>query len=510
MAKDVFLYQRTDSIGLKGISKNGASREFTGKNSNFYGQGAYTTFSLGATEVNKDKAGLYGRIVVKFKLLGGLKDFLIFDPVMNDYYNNGEPIEQQVRRLCPPDVIQKLERHGYFSNVLGHMPPDMPRGGFLPDGSFTKKVKRTAPQARHFFTILMGNRIPYEKMTPAQKDMSLKRGGLDLCDEIDIQKTKVRGYVFRGENDGDVCMVRNYAELLPVAYRDEQGNWHDIKDVDLENNIRNRADAAFNIQGHYPETPASEKVHCGFFLVKKNGKYNYVDMKTKKELLPVFADFAAPFNDITKIACFQIGKHTFWTNGKTFSDEDSFSYDNQEEFIEMLREEGIINESRIKTINLIETQTQNILKEEMGNNTIKLTESELKGMINEIVKNILKEDRISGDWNGENDDYARERKAAQKLKFAVKKIYDLFAPKFKGCEWKSLEHNPDTAKILMIFPKESINAAARGEILFDNMLNQIQAKVNNFCINGATYNVTKGKSQDGSKIMIKVSLVPEY
>ena len=111
------LYHCTDEAGLNGIRTYGASREFTGKNSNFYGQGFYTTFGLGSSMDNQ--GGYYGRYIIKFGLAGGFKNFLFFDEEMNQKYNNGEPMKDQIERLCPPEVVQKLVQGGFFDKNSG-------------------------------------------------------------------------------------------------------------------------------------------------------------------------------------------------------------------------------------------------------------------------------------------------------------------------------------------------------------------------------------------------------
>ena len=72
------LYQCTSKESVEGIMKSGASREFTGKNSNFYGQGAYTTFTL-ESSIDNSKGSIYGKYIMKYALYGGFKNYLFFD-----------------------------------------------------------------------------------------------------------------------------------------------------------------------------------------------------------------------------------------------------------------------------------------------------------------------------------------------------------------------------------------------------------------------------------------------
>ena len=84
--KGITLYHRPMNgyvdVGNKHISvidsifKYGFNREFTGQNGgNMYGAGVYTVYNL---KSSNEKARGYGNAIIKIKLLGGYKDFLIF------------------------------------------------------------------------------------------------------------------------------------------------------------------------------------------------------------------------------------------------------------------------------------------------------------------------------------------------------------------------------------------------------------------------------------------------
>ena len=61
---------------IDSIFKYGFSREFTSTNGgNMYGAGVYTVYTL---KSSNEKATGYGSAILKLKLLGGYKDFLIF------------------------------------------------------------------------------------------------------------------------------------------------------------------------------------------------------------------------------------------------------------------------------------------------------------------------------------------------------------------------------------------------------------------------------------------------
>lgn len=341
------LYQCTSKEGIEGIKKYGTSREFTGKNSNFYGQGAYTTFTLEST-LDNARGSVYGKYLVKFALDDGFKDFLFFDEEMNKKYNNDEPILKQIERLCPPDIVEKLKRSNFFSVV------DEDRGNHP---LFHKPY--TAHSAKYFFEVLKGDRLPESELTPWQRQY----GSRSIYDEKDLSRTKVKGYIFVGSNDGEVCVVRDYHSLVPIAYFDlnnggdprNDSEWVDILNQNTFNNISNSVDIGTHIRGEYPETHLNAKTICGYILVKKNGKYNYVDANTMEELLPVFADFATVFDESTGRAKFVIGseEYEYSTKGNFFIEDGVFTY-SRDEFEEELKDNGILNESIRKMKLLIE------------------------------------------------------------------------------------------------------------------------------------------------------------
>lgn len=339
------LYHCTTKEGVEGIIKNGTSIEYTGKNSNFYGQGFYTTFDLAST-LDNQKGSIYGKYIIEFGLLDGFKNFLIFDKAMNDKFNEGKSIKKQITELCPTEIVEKLKKNNFFRLV---------------DETYGK-TWHSAPMARAFFVTLRGRQLTRDKMTPWQQEYS--RG--DLSDESEIAKTKVRGYVFWGSNDGKVCVVRDFSSLIPIRFWDptkgktpknpKDIGWTSILNQTTYDNITSNGTSGIEIRGTYPETPLNEKVICGYMLVKGKpaGKYNYVNMDTKKELLPVPADYATAFDPSSSTAKFTIGDSDYEYSAKNnvFIEDGCFVY-TPEEFAAELKENGLIKESYDKMITLL-------------------------------------------------------------------------------------------------------------------------------------------------------------
>lgn len=340
------LYQCTSKESVEGIKKYGASREFTGKNSNFYGQGAYTTFTL-ESSIDNSKGSVYGKYIVKYALSGGFENYLFFDEEMNKKYNNDEPLEHQIERLCPPDIVDKLRNSDFFKVIA----TDKGKHSLV-------NKKLSAHGAKYFFEVLKGERLSPNELTPWQRDF----GSRSIYNERDLSKTKVKGYVFVGTNDGEVCVVRDYHSLVPIAYFDlnaggnpyNDDEWIDILNQNAFKNISSSIDIGTYVRGKYPETPFNTKTICGYVLVKKDGKYNYINVETMDELLPVPADSATDFNPDSGRAKFIINGEEYEYSAKNniFIEDGCFTY-NRDEFIEELKENGLLNENVKKIHSLI-------------------------------------------------------------------------------------------------------------------------------------------------------------
>ena len=327
-----YLYHCTDDASLKGILANGPDRDFTGKNSNTYGSGFYTTFRLDSSEQNS-QGHIYGHNIVKFRLIGGFKGFLIFDPDMAREVYGEWNIPKQIEELCPPDVVDILKSSdiwSYFTVREEDLDICHRTGG-----------PRTGPLAHAFFSALRGDLMQPNELTEFQR----QRGAHQFKETL-LRKTKVKGYIFQGANDGAVCFVRDFKSIVPVAYRDGSGKWHDALTEKNFNKIANTSDAAYSFGGKYPETNPNEKAINGFMVVKKDGKYNYVNIATGEELLPVWADSAYAFDAAEGEARFTIKGNEFATNGKIFFDDDGFSY-NKNSLIDELNERGLLNEVKL-------------------------------------------------------------------------------------------------------------------------------------------------------------------
>lgn len=369
MAETVYLYQLTDKGGMEGLVKYGPSREWTGKNSNFYGTGIYTNIDEKSMITNYHGAvgNVYGSYMMKYILKDGLKDFIVLDEDVRKKYHL-EPTYQVLARVLPEDVKRKLRsvaapREGIHGGQISLYDalcnPKSMRLSYSMHGA-DRGVNRfnTAAIARQLFLALQGNPIPESEKLPYQK-------GRRIFDEKDLFRSGIRGFCFTGDNDGHVCVVRDFNSLIPYAYAttfDAQGNpnWKVTLTDEKLKDYESYKDAAFAYKKDYNQTSRTEKEINGFTRVKNNGKFNYVNGQTKELLLPdgCWADQATPFDPVDGIATFYINGEEFVTDGEMFN-YGGMPMD-RDEFEETVKELGhpTLNEEKIRRINeIIEAKT---------------------------------------------------------------------------------------------------------------------------------------------------------
>lgn len=302
-----YLYHATSNAGKTGITTNGASRIMTGSNSNFYGPGVYTNWDLG------DAIGgtrIYGGYIVKFVLKDGFKDFLIFDKDFNQRHGTGESIKDQLKRIAPEilDYMQNnFDRRTY--NYVIHWSGDSMRAPGGVRGN--DRGFRSAGQVRAF----LGTPVSY------------RQKGDCYVPESMLKASNIRGYIFRGSGDGRVVVVRNFTDVMPVAWTtaqdaeayfngDRKRNiWRQINQKSFEK-LNQKHDAYEEYSSKYPNIDNRESNSAGFVRVPKGGKYNFIDPDTHKEIFPFDFDNATNFSPTSREATVEIlgDEYTLYSN----------------------------------------------------------------------------------------------------------------------------------------------------------------------------------------------------
>ena len=236
---------------LKSLFTYGFSREYTSTNGgNMYGPGVYTVYSLKSSQVS---ATGYGKIIMKVYLLGGYQDFLIFNSdIAKKVYGTNWHIVNQIKMLLPEPLARKV-----LDNTHLYM-----------DGLSSRSAYQVA--------IILGN---------------------------DINKTNIRGFVFTGGHDGDVCFIRDFSAVIPVEYSEDNGRtWKQGITQELINRAGSTVDTTFKYKnkekgGEQMFNDVSDRAINGFVMVHKNDKVNFIDIKTDKLISNAWFDFATNFDE---------------------------------------------------------------------------------------------------------------------------------------------------------------------------------------------------------------------
>ena len=247
---------------INSLMKNGFSREYTGSNGgNMYGPGVYNVYSL---QSSNDRATGYGRFIVQSYVLGGYKDFLIFNvDIAKKVYGDKWPIITQIKMLMPPNLSQKV-----LNNVPG-------LNRCMNNNKTSYDIKTSIPAKR--IVDVLGN---------------------------DISKTKVRGIIYSGGHDGNCCFVRNFSDVVPYSYSKDNGKtwtvgiteeliWRAGHNTDVDAILKNRVDD----NGKKMFSDIAERSVNGFVRVYKNNKMNYFEVASNKLISDVWFDFGEEFDD---------------------------------------------------------------------------------------------------------------------------------------------------------------------------------------------------------------------
>ena len=246
---------------INSLMKYGFSREYTGSNGgNMYGPGVYNVYSL---DSSLDHATGYGRYIVQSYLLGGYQDFLIFNVDMaKKVYGDDWSIISQIKRLMPPKIAAYV-----FHNIdLRH----------CMNTDATPYIKTSVPAVE--ITRLLGNKM---------------------------SQTKVRGIIYSGGHDGKCCFVRNFSDVIPYSYSQDNGRtwtvgitdeliWRAGHDTDVKTTLQNSVDDS----GKKRFADTAEKSINGYVIVyNKENKANYFEVAKNNLISDIWFDFASNFDE---------------------------------------------------------------------------------------------------------------------------------------------------------------------------------------------------------------------
>lgn len=268
------VYRVAFSDQLDSVFSFGYDRIYTGtKGGNMYGPGVYCTFNLRDSIENVKTKPEYGNCIMSMRLVGGFKNFIIFDEYLaKKTYGRNWQIEDQLATIMGLDnntlnsVVRNLRSERY----------DGQRNSFY-NG-------RTAPAAHSLWLNF--------------KQSLFKDYG-------------VRGLIYKGNRDGHCALVYDFKSLVPYGVSFDYGKTFKKRLTnDLYNHIRDHADVSFQFGGKYKEIFQSVK---GYTLVGDgNGKLNIVSNRTEKPISPYwFDDVQGQINPFNGIFGFTFGGYNF-------------------------------------------------------------------------------------------------------------------------------------------------------------------------------------------------------
>ena len=228
----------------------GFSREFTNSNGgNMYGAGVYSVYNL---KSSNEKAKGYGSAIIKLKLLGGYKDFLVFSKQLaKQTYGDRWHIKQQIVDIFPRDVAQNILNK---VNLVMHDDND----GF-------NDMKKSSISAYDIIRML---------------------------GERSMNSSKCRGLVYNGGHDGACCFIRDFSSVIPVAVSYDNGRtWQNRLNEGLIDRLNNEVDTHFQLGGNKEFKNIADKSINGYTIVwNKEDKVNYVPSNSNDVISDVWFD----------------------------------------------------------------------------------------------------------------------------------------------------------------------------------------------------------------------------
>lgn len=267
---------------IKSLMKYGFSREYTGSNGgNMYGPGVYNVINLKSS--NESATG-YGSYIVRSYLLGGYKNFLIFNAdIAKEVYGNNWWIGDQIMMLCPPKIATQILNRVklYMNDNRGNVFVYKNYNGEDDENTLGRhRMVRTSDAAVSITNLLGGN----------------------------ISNTKIRGIQYSGGHDGDCAFVRNFSEVIPHSYSKDNGKtwitaitdeliYRAAHELDVDASLRDAKDESGN--RHFDDV--ADRSINGYVITYKNigdkKKANYYEVAENKLISEVWFDMALNFDE---------------------------------------------------------------------------------------------------------------------------------------------------------------------------------------------------------------------
>ena len=262
---------------IESLFTHGWSRQFAGDAEGVdYGIGVYCNISYNDNETPRESIGRFNRdtrnnFIFKNQLKGGIERFLIFDErFAKQTYGEHYTIKDQVYTLLPKEAADDL-----WADMVRYMRMDT-----SPTGNGNHMRGRTAG----LLQFMMSKHLRGNVANPKKY-------------ESIFGKYNIRGAIYRGNMDGFCMVVYNYDEIIPVGYSIDGGRTYTYKKVKFT-----YPDSVRKLRHQYKKVEYPIAIECDgeiFYFAKvqkSNGKWNYIDAKTNKELSKVDFDSCTSIN----------------------------------------------------------------------------------------------------------------------------------------------------------------------------------------------------------------------
>jgi hypothetical protein len=251
-----YLYHVAKKDKFQEIFKFGFESFFLGKNvGNMYGRGIYTTTDLHSSVINANR-GEYGTVILKIQLLS-YDNFLIWNTdIAKRVYGEKWKISDQLEKIVPKEVIEEAK------NIK------------FQDGSLYSYINRYGGYTSEYAHAVYLSRNNFRNKS--------------IYDYIE-------GLVFKGRRDGEVAVVKNVKNLVPLFYSLDNGKkWekgfsektikHTIEDFDVDYLYGKRYKKTWVPSNGYAKVENSQN------------KINYVD-KDGNEISETWLDSGGNFTE---------------------------------------------------------------------------------------------------------------------------------------------------------------------------------------------------------------------
>ncbi|MEY2701428.1 MAG: hypothetical protein RLY43_48 [Bacteroidota bacterium] len=258
----IFVYHvardsKNDDEGYKKIFKFGFESFFLAKGAGqMYGRGIYTTTDL-ESSINNAHKGSYGKVILKCEV-PSMNGFLIWDHnIAKKVYGEKWRMEDQLNLLLPSEIIQEMKTKQYSDGTLY---------GYLckSNREYTSESALAFYQSSSHFN----GKQPYNF---------------------------VEGFAFRGRNDGNVGVIKDVKNIIPLEYSLDFGKtWVKGYTDQTIKYTKDDFDVDYKFGSKYRKT---EPPSNGYAKVWNNeGKINYIS-KEGNEISKVWFDSGDKFDE---------------------------------------------------------------------------------------------------------------------------------------------------------------------------------------------------------------------